>query len=164
MAARCFYSFHYANDAWRVSQIRNIRLADGNRPATDNDWEAVKRGGDAAIARWIDLQMEGKSTVIVMIGSETYGRKWVNYEIVNGWNRGKALVGVYIHQLLDHNGYQSYQGNNPFSQFNIGGVGLDRIIPVLDAGRVDSKTAYNTIATNLANYIDYAKRVRAAYQ
>jgi hypothetical protein len=119
MVARCFYSFHYANDAWRVSQIRNIRLEDGNRPASDNDWEAIKRGGDAAIARWIDSQMEGKSTVIVMIGSETFGRKWVNYEILNGWNRGKALLGVRIHRLLDHSGYQTYRGSNPFSQFNV---------------------------------------------
>jgi phosphatidylserine/phosphatidylglycerophosphate/cardiolipin synthase-like enzyme len=162
MAARCFYSFHYANDAWRVSQIRNIRLEDGNRPASDNDWEAIKRGGDAAIARWIDSQMEGKSTVIVMIGAETFGRRWVNYEILNGWNRGKALLGVRIHRLLDHNGYQSYRGNNPFAQFNVKGVSMDRFVPVIDPGEVDSKAAYNAIAVNLAGYIDYAKQVRAS--
>lgn len=164
MAARCFYSFHYGNDAWRVSQIRNIRLDEGNRPASDNDWESIKRGGDAAIARWIDSQMEGKSTVIVMIGSETFGRRWVNYEILNGWNRGKALLGVRIHRLLDQMGYQSYRGNNPFSQFSVNGVGLDSFVPVLDPGEVDSKTAYRAIGVNLAGYIDHAKQVRASFQ
>ena len=53
MARRAFYSFHYAPDAWRASTVRNIGAIEGNRPATDNDWEAVKRGGDDAIKRWI---------------------------------------------------------------------------------------------------------------
>lgn len=163
MVARCFYSFHYANDAWRASQVRNIRLEDGNRPATDNEWEAIKKGGDAAIARWIDSQMEGKSTVIVLIGTETFGRRWINYEIVNGWNRRKALLGIRIHRLLNQYGVQSFRGNSPFEQFNINGVRLDHIVPVLDPGEVDSRTAYNAIAQNLAGYIEYAKRVRAAY-
>ena len=163
MVSRCFYSFHYANDAWRVSQVRNIRLEDGNRPATDNEWEAVKRGGDVAIARWIDSQMEGKSTVIVMIGAETYGRRWINYEIENGWKRRKAVLGVRIHRLLDQNGYQSHRGNNPFSQFVVNGVSLDQVVPIIDPGEVDSKTAYNSIALNLANYIEHAKRVRSAF-
>jgi hypothetical protein len=39
---------------------------------------------------------------------------------------------------------------------------MDQFIPVIDPGEVDSKTAYNSIAVNLANYIDYAKRVRAS--
>lgn len=162
MVARCFYSFHYANDAWRVSQVRNIRLDDGNRPATDNEWETIKRGGDKAIERWINSQMEGKSTVIVMIGSETFGRKWINYEIVTGWNRGKALLGIRIHRLLNQHGYQTHRGNNPFSQCRINGLPMDRIIPVLDPGEVDSKAAYNFIAMNLANYIEHAKKVRAS--
>lgn len=161
MVARCFYSFHYANDAWRVSQVRNIRLEDGNRPATDNEWEEIKRGGDAAISRWIDGQMEGKSTVIVLIGSETYGRKWINYEITSGFSRGKALLGIRIHRLLDQNGYQSHRGNNPFSLFNLHGKNLAELVPVIDPGEVDSKTAYRTIANSLAIYIEHAKKIRA---
>jgi hypothetical protein len=97
-----------------------------------------------------------------MIGSETFGRKWVNYEILNGWNRGKALLGVRIHRLLDHSGYQTYRGSNPFSQFNVKGVCMDRFVPVIDPGEVDSKAAYNSIAVNLANYIEHAKQVRAS--
>ena len=31
--------------------VRNIGTIEGNRPATDNDWETVKNGGDAAIKR-----------------------------------------------------------------------------------------------------------------
>jgi hypothetical protein len=54
-----FYSFHYDADNARASQVRNMGLVDGNRPATDNEWEQVKRGGDAAIERWIKSELSG---------------------------------------------------------------------------------------------------------
>lgn len=50
MTRRCFYSFHYQPDNWRVSQVRSIGSLEGNPPARDNDWEEVTKGGDAAIA------------------------------------------------------------------------------------------------------------------
>lgn len=54
MARRVFYSFHYQPDVTRVAKLRNIGVIEGNRPCTDNDWETVKRDGDAAIERWIN--------------------------------------------------------------------------------------------------------------
>lgn len=51
MARRCFYSFHYKRDADRVSQVRNIGLVEGNRPASDNEWETVASQGDSSIRR-----------------------------------------------------------------------------------------------------------------
>ncbi|MGQ4808628.1 hypothetical protein NKDENANG_02015 [Candidatus Entotheonellaceae bacterium PAL068K] len=56
MARRAFYSFHYDFDNWRASQVRNMGIIEGNRPATDNDWEQIKRGGDAAIKRCDETQ------------------------------------------------------------------------------------------------------------
>lgn len=44
MARNVFYSFHYVPDGWRVAQVRNMGVLEGNRPASDNDWERVKRG------------------------------------------------------------------------------------------------------------------------
>ena len=61
MARRAFYSFHYKPDATRASQVRNIGVVEGSRPATDNDWETVTGGGDAAIKKWIASQMSGRS-------------------------------------------------------------------------------------------------------
>ncbi len=46
MARKCFYSFHYVPDNWRVSKIRNIGAVEGNKPASDNDWETVTGGGE----------------------------------------------------------------------------------------------------------------------
>ena len=51
---KVFYSFHYVPDAWRASQVRNMGVMEGNQPASDNDWESIKKKGDAAIKSWID--------------------------------------------------------------------------------------------------------------
>ena len=82
MTRRIFYSFQYKPDNWRVSKIRNIGAIEGNKPATDNDWETVTGRGDAAIEKWIKDQMSGRSCAVVLIGQNTAGRKWINYEIV----------------------------------------------------------------------------------
>jgi hypothetical protein len=58
MARRAFYSFHYIPDNWRASQIKKIGVVDSNKPATDNDWEAIKKKGDAAIREWIEKAIE----------------------------------------------------------------------------------------------------------
>lgn len=42
---KVFYSFHYKPDNWRASQVRNIGAVEGNKPASDNDWEEVVKGG-----------------------------------------------------------------------------------------------------------------------
>lgn len=97
MKRRVFFSFHYKPDAWRVSQIRNIGALERNRPVTHNDWEQVKRGGDAAIERWIARQMKYRSCTVVLVGSNTASRKWINYEIVRSWNDGMGVVGIHIH-------------------------------------------------------------------
>ena len=60
---RTFYSFHFDNDAWRAGQVRNIRATEHDEPVSDNSWEQVKRGGDAAIQRWINDQMSTRSCV-----------------------------------------------------------------------------------------------------
>ena len=77
MKRRVFFSFHYELDSSRAALVRNIGVLDGNRPATDNGWEAVKRGGDEAIRRWISEQMKERSCTIVLVGTETAGRNSV---------------------------------------------------------------------------------------
>src|SRR3712207_8916772 len=49
-------------------------------------WETVRRGGTAAIQKWIDGEMAYKRAVVVLIGRETAGRPWVKYEIEKAWS------------------------------------------------------------------------------
>ena len=109
-----FYSFHYKRDNWRAAKIRNIGVIEGNKLASDNDWEAVKRGGDSQIEKWIDEQLKSRSCTIVLIGEETDKRKWVQYEIKKSWNDGKGILGIHIHNLKDQYQRQSIKGINPF--------------------------------------------------
>ena len=81
MARRAFYSFHYKPDNWRASQVRSMGIIEGNKPVSDNDWESLRKDGDASIQKWIDDQFNGKSIAIVLIGEKTAGRKWIKYEI-----------------------------------------------------------------------------------
>jgi len=163
MARNVFYSFHYDKDAWRASQVRNMGVVEGNVPARDNDWESVKRGGDAAIERWIDAQMSGRSCAVVLIGAETATRKWVKHEIKRAWELRKGVVGVYIHQLKDLNGATANKGVNPFNAFNISGTDFNRIVKTYDSPYYDSKQAYSYIYSNLASWIDEAIAIRARY-
>ncbi len=125
---RTFFSFHYKPDNWRAGQVRNMGVVEGNEPVSDNDWETVTKGGDAAIRRWINQQMSGKSCAIILIGANTSGRKWIKYEIEKAWNDGKGVVGIYIHNLRASNGDQSAKGANPFYSFTVNGRRLSNIV------------------------------------
>src|SRR5689334_8475585 len=105
MARRVFFSFHYERDIFRVSQIRNsgmIREKYERAGFIDHaDWESLERQGEDAIKRWINGQLSGASVTVVLIGAETFDRKWVNYEIQQSYSDGKGMLGIYIHQLKD---------------------------------------------------------------
>ena len=163
MTRRVFYSFHYKPDCSRAAQIRNMGIVDGNRPASDNDWETIKKGGDDAIKKWINDQLNEKSCVVVLIGEKTSGRKWINYEIKKGWENRKGVVGIYIHNLKDLDGKQSNKGNNPFDYFSVGDEKLSAIVKAYNPIYSDSKEAYNYIKTNLANWIEEAILIRDRY-
>ena len=157
-----FYSFHYEQDNWRASQVRNIGVVEGNRPATDNDWEAVKRGGDAAIKRWIKGQMQYRSCTVVLVGSSTANRKWINYEIVESWNKGMGIVGIYIHGLKDQYGYISDRGRNPFDHISYVNTGktLSSIVKCYNPAGSNSRERYGWIEKHLANAVEEAITIR----
>jgi hypothetical protein len=165
MARRAFYSFHYVPDNWRASQVRNMGIVDGNKPATDNDWESVKKGGDSAIKKWIDGQLDGRSCTVVLIGAEAAGRKWINYEIETSWNEGKGVLGIYIHNLKDSAGKQSMKGKNPFDTFTMkrGQTKLSSIVKAYDPPFTDSQKVYDHIKANLADWIESAIKIRSEY-
>lgn len=158
MARRVFFSFHYKPDNWRASTVRGIGAVEGERPVSDNDWETVTRGGDEAIKRWIDGQMIGKSCAVVLIGAQTAGRKWINYEIGRAWDLGKGVVGIHVHNLLDVDRRPSAKGASPFSSTN-----LSNIVRAYDPAGYDSKQVYDTISSNIARWVEEAVTLRSRY-
>ncbi len=162
MARRAFFSFEYKPDAWRTSQVRNAGLVEGNVCVSDNAWESITRGGDAAIQRWIDDQLDGKSCAIVLIGSTTAGRKWINYEICKAWNDRKGVLGVYIHNLLDALRRPSVKGSNPFEGITFGEPKsrLSTVVKAYDPPYAIGTDVYAHIKANLANWVEEAVSIR----
>lgn len=165
MARRCFYSFHYKPDCHRASQVRMIGAIEGNRPATDNEWEAVTSGKDPAIERWIHGQMDGKSCCIVLVGAETADRKWIDYEILKAWNSRMGVVGIRIHGLKNLNSLTSTAGANPFAKITIGenGPAMSSVVKCYDPPGADSKERYAWICKYLEAAVEEAIKIRQNY-
>ena len=113
---RVFFSFHYENDVWRASNVRNAGQFDARAAAGWNDaslWEKTKKQGDAAVQRLIDNGLEGTSVTVVLIGSHTSQRPWVTYEIKKSIERGNGLLGIRIHNMKDQQKKRSARGAVP---------------------------------------------------
>jgi hypothetical protein len=166
MSRKVFFSFHYKPDCWRAAQVRQMGVIEGDAPVSDNDWEAVTRGGDAAIIKWIDRQMSGKSCTVVLIGAETAGRKWINHEIVKAWDDKKGVLGIYIHSLKNADQRQSTKGSNPFDNITLGGTNgrkLSSVVKAYDSGYFDSAEVYAYIKENLTAWVEAAIAIRSNY-
>jgi hypothetical protein len=128
MARRVFFSFHYDRDNWRVSQVRNSWVTRPDHEASPfldkAQWQAIERQGKRAIQDWIDRQMRGTSVAVVLIGQETSGREWVQYEIKKSHEDGKGMLGIYIHNLKDRNGRTDLKGANPSGSFYMEQTGI----------------------------------------
>ncbi len=149
-----FYSFHFDNDVMRVQQIRQMGMIDGDEPVSPNDWETVKRGGSAAVERWIDDNMKYKRCVVVLIGTETHARPWIKHEIRKAWTENRGLLGIHIHNLKCPRQGTCSKGTNPFDQFTFRD-GNNNIVrpPVYDPPAYD---AYNHVKDHLAAWVDDA--------
>lgn len=148
-----FYSFHYDNDVFRVQQIRYMGVVDGNEPVSPNDWEQVKRKGDAAVEKWIDDSLKYKRCVIVLIGSETANRKWVKYEIKRAWELKKGLFGIHIHNLRCPRTGTCSKGANPFSNWNVNGQSMANLVNCYDPSARD---AYGDISRSMSSWVAQA--------
>jgi hypothetical protein len=135
VARKTFFSFHYKDDIWRASVVRNSWVTQDRESAGFFDsveWEKVKKRTDSEIEKWIDGQMNGTSVTVVLIGQNTAGRKWINYEITSSHKRGNGLLGIYIHKIKDKYGNTSQKGTNPLSQWNFKNGGKEITYLVYD--------------------------------
>ena len=120
---RVFFSFKY-DDVWQSNIVRNSwilassteRQAFGFVDAAER--EALKRKGDAAIARWIRQQMSGTSVTVVLMGARTCESRWVRFEIEESVRERKGLLGIRIHEIK--NASQEKWTDSSYSLVEIG--------------------------------------------
>ena len=164
MTRKCFYSFHYECDSTRAAQVRNIGVVDGSEPALDNNWETLTRGGEAAIKRWIDEELNRRTATIVLVGQNTANRRWINHEIVESWNKRMGVVGIYIHGLKNLQGQVAPKGENPFDYINSGSnTKLSQIARCYNPAGSTSKDCYDWITKHLSNVVEESIRIRNQY-
>lgn len=157
MKRQVFFSFEYNKDIWRAGQIRNMGKVDNSSTFSDNDWEEVKEKTDTAIRNWIDNQLKMRSCLVVLIGSTTSTRKWVQYEIKKAYELNKGIVGIYINKLKDKNGYQSLKGCNPFYHiYTNSNERLSKYVTCFESKCLNSTYVYNDIKNNIENLIEEA--------
>jgi len=120
MAKRVFFSFHYQDVIdFRANVVRNHWITKPDRYSAGffdaSIWEDAKRTSDLSLKRLINKGLENTSNTCVLIGSETYNRKWVSYEIMQSFKRGNEVFGVHINSIKCKNGNCKTKGLNPFN-------------------------------------------------
>jgi hypothetical protein len=108
--------------------------------------------------------MSGKSCAVVLIGTNTAGRKWINHEIVKAWDDKKGVLGIYIHRLKNSEQKQSTKGANPFDNITLGGTDkkLSSVVKAYDPPYLDSTEVYAYIKKNLSDWVEAAITIRNA--
>jgi len=60
-----------------------------------------KMVSDETIRRLLRMKMFWAGTVVVLVGSDTHSRDWVNWEIEEAERQGKRILGVFMHGAKD---------------------------------------------------------------
>lgn len=158
MAKKCFLSFHYKDDNWRVSQVRQIGAIEKQPLLDSNKWEEIKKKGDKAIEDWIADNMKGKECLVVLVGEKTASRRWVKHEIKKAWTDGLGVLAIHIHNLKDSDGNQSTKGANPFTGLVVDGKAVSG--KVYDPPFSTSTYVYDHIKQNIESWVNDAVKAR----
>ncbi|QEH79304.1 TIR domain-containing protein [Sphingomonas sp. C8-2] len=151
---KCFLSFHYKPDCWRVQQVKNMGKIEEQPLLSSNSWETIKQQGDDSIRSWIDKNLKDKDCLIVLVGTNTASRRWVKYEIKKAWEKGMGVLAIHVHNLKDASEKQSTKGSNPFDALTVAGEKVTG--KVYDPPYSTSTYVYDHIASNIQDWVKTA--------
>src|SRR5260370_8690032 len=85
MAKKVYFAFHYQDVIdFRANVVRKHNFAEGVESAGYYDhsiWETVKSTSPIALKKLINAELQNTSVTAILIGSETFSRRWFPYEI-----------------------------------------------------------------------------------
>ena len=123
MAKKVYFAFHYADVVdFRANVVRNHNFTKGVEGAGyyDNSiWEESKKKGDIALKRMINAELENTSVTAVLIGSQTYARRWVRYELMKSVERGNRLLGIHINSIKGKDEQTKPLGPDPLANLGL---------------------------------------------
>jgi hypothetical protein len=120
-----FFSFHY-DDLMRVNNVRQSwKISHPDRELKRNFydrslWERTKLNNPEGLKNLIRRGMEHSSAVCVMVGTQTWERPWVRYEIARTVVDNRGLLAVHINGLKHiHRQQPDVLGPNPLDFMGI---------------------------------------------
>lgn len=124
MAKRVYFAFHYQDVAdLRANVVRNHWVTKPDREAAGffdaSIWEAAQKVGEDALKRLINGAVENTSVTCVLVGSETYVRPWVRYELLKSFRRGNLLLAVHINSIKGKDSKTKPLGANPLEYLGV---------------------------------------------
>jgi len=113
-----FFSFHYQDVIdFRANVVRNHWLTKEDREDAGffdaSIWENAKKESDLALKRLINSGLENTSVTAVLVGTDTYNRRWVSYEIMRSMYKGNKIIAVHINSIKGKDGKTKDKGPNP---------------------------------------------------
>ena len=119
MAKRVFFSFHYKDVIeFRANVVRKHWVVKADREEAGyfdaSIWEEAQKTNDLGLTRLINGALGNTSATCVLVGSQTYARPWVRYEIIKSLCRGNRLFAVHINQINGKDQQTKSNGPNPF--------------------------------------------------
>lgn len=119
MAKKVFFSFHYQDVIdFRANVVRNhgsFKLSNQDAGYYDSSmWEKAKKESELALKRLINTGLKNTSNTCVLIGTDTYSRPWVRYEILKSFLKENYIFGVHINSIKGKDQRTKTLGRNPF--------------------------------------------------
>ncbi|CAM3054001.1 TIR domain-containing protein [Paenibacillus sediminis] len=101
MAHKVFVSYHHANDQAQADHLRTTYGKDNTIIDRSLDEEIDSDDDDYILSIIRTSHLKDSTVTIVLIGSETSGRKWVDWEIYSslrpyGTRSRNGLLGIYL--------------------------------------------------------------------
>jgi hypothetical protein len=116
MNRRIYLDFDLENDLWRVDQLRSQLLG----PAADQagffdpkEYEELLRQDTDALRQRIAERIAGTSVTLILIGTESASRPFVQLGIEESIAHQNGFVGIHIHAMDDELGAPSQSGPQP---------------------------------------------------
>src|SRR3990172_4360489 len=124
MAKRVFFCFHYQDVIdFRANVVRQHWVTKPDREAAGffdaSIWESAKRTGSLAVKRLINSGLDSTLATSVLIGSQTYARPWVHYEILKSFRKGNLIFAVHINSIRGRDQITKTRGPNPLNYVGV---------------------------------------------
>ena len=132
MAKRVFFSFHYQDVSdFRANVVRNhgsFKLTSQDAGFFDSSmWEEARKKSNLALKRLINNGLNNTSNTCVLVGTETYKRPWVRYELLKSYVKGNHILAVHINGIKDKYEKSKNLGKNPLDYVGIYPIDENRI-------------------------------------